>query len=443
MSRRGVVLVLAAAVIVAAGCGGQSSEVGSKPVSGRKGSDSQAGKALGFPAFATKNTTRVAGADPTADAAGVAQAVFSGELDAARPRAITVVDRGDWQAAVAASVFMSPTVHAPVLLSDGSSLPEATRATLDTLKPTGSSKLGGAQVIRVGDVGAPNGLRTAQVAPGNPFAMAVAIDQLQTKAIGKPSDTVVIASGERAEFAMPAAGWAAKSGDPILYVTRDKIPPETRAALAFHQQPKIYLLGPPSVISAKTEKALRRLGTVKRIAGRDAVTTAIAFARYSDGPFGWDVVDPGHGLVVASSTRPLDAAAAAPLSASGKYGPLLLVDGAGKLPAPLVQFLLDVEPGYEKDPVRGVYNHAWLVGDPNTISLSDQARIDTLLEIAPVSNAQPSLPSTPPAKPPTKGTAAPKGKRPSKANPRGRGKAPAKPNKAPPTTQPTLLKKKL
>ncbi len=435
--------MLTAAAITAAGCGEQSTQAGSKPVIGRKGSDSQAGSALGFPAFATKNTTRVGGSDPTANAAGVAQAVFSGELQSARPRAITLVDRGDWQAGVAASVFMSPTVRAPVLLTDGSSIPEATRDALSALKPTGSSKLGGAQVIRVGGVGAPSGLRAAQVVPGNPFAMALAIDQLQTKAVGKPSDTVVIASGERAEFAMPAAGWAAKSGDPVLYVTRDAIPPETRAALAFHQQPKIYVLGPTSVISTKTEKALRRLGTVKRITGPDAATNAIAFARYSDGPFGWDIVDPGHGVVVASSTHPLDAAAAAPLSASGTYGPLLLVDEAGKLPAPFVQFLLDIEPGYEKDPVRGVYNHAWLVGDRNTISLADQARIDTLLEIAPVSGAQSSAPPAP-AKPPTKSTPPPKGKAPGKGTPAPKSTTTPKSLLPTPTQpKPSILRKSL
>ena len=38
------------------------------------------------------------------------------------------------------------------------------------------------------------------------------------------------------------------------------------------------------------------------------------------GSFGWDVVTPGHGFVFASTRRPQDAAAAAPLSASGNYG---------------------------------------------------------------------------------------------------------------------------
>src|SRR5437763_14687066 len=194
---------------------------------------------------------------------------------------------------------------------------------------------------------------------------------------------------------MPAAGWAAKTGEPVLDGTRDAIPPETRKALAFHQQPKIYLLGPPTVVSAGVEKLLRRLGSVKRISGADAVANAIAFARYSDGTFGWDVVDPGHGLVFANSTRPLDAAAAAPLSASGKYGPLLLVDQPSPLPPTLVQYLLDIEPGYQKDPTRGVYNHGWLLGDAGAISIGDQARIDTLLEIAPVSNAQTSTTPAP------------------------------------------------
>jgi len=47
-------------------------------------------------------------------------------------------------------------------------------------------------------------------------------------------------------------------------------------------------------------------------------------------------------------------------------------------------YLLDVQPGYDRDPVRGVYNHGWLMGDPATISVAVQARIDSLLEIQPV-----------------------------------------------------------
>ncbi len=114
------------------------------------------------------------------------------------------------------------------------------------------------------------------------------------------------------------------------------------------------------------------------------MTSAIAFARYHDGAFGWGVVDPGHGLVFANTRYPQDAAAAAPLSAAGTYGPLLVLTDAGVLPVPLQNYLLDIQPGYDTDPVRGVYSHGWMIGDESSVSAAVQARIDSLLEIQPV-----------------------------------------------------------
>ncbi|MDX6699727.1 MAG: hypothetical protein QOE65_3124 [Solirubrobacteraceae bacterium] len=386
-----VLLVLASCGVAA--CGKKSNDIGAGPVLGKKGGEGGAAPALGFPAFATKNTTRVGGGDPTADAAAVARAVYPATSATTRPSAVVLVDRRDWQGGVAAAVLMSPPVRAPVLLTDGRNLPQATAATLDALDPSGARPLRGAKVVRVGDVAKPGGAKAVSVGGANPYARAAQIDGVATRATGRPSDRVVIASGERPEFAMPAAAWAAKSGDAVLYVKRDQIPPETLAALKVHQQPKIYVLGPKEVISDKVLGQMRRLGTTTRIGGRDAVANAIAFARFVDGRFGWGVVDPGHGLVLASTGRPLDAAAAAPLSASGTYGPLLLVT-PGSLPKTLVQYLLDVQPGYERDPVRGVYNHGWLIGDERAISVEDQARIDSLLEIVPVNAAPPTSRST-------------------------------------------------
>jgi hypothetical protein len=141
------------------------------------------------------------------------------------------------------------------------------------------------------------------------------------------------------------------------------------------------VLGPPSVISDGVLAKLRKLGDVKRIGGRTPVDNAIALARYSDGDFGWGVRDPGHGLVFANTDRPADAGAASALGASGTYGPLLLLDSSEKLPASLESYLLDIQPGYRFDPVRGVYNHAWLMGDESAISVDLQARIDQLMEI--------------------------------------------------------------
>jgi hypothetical protein len=203
---------------------------------------------------------------------------------------------------------------------------------------------------------------------------------------GGTSDRVLVVSADDPAYAMPAAAWAAKSGDPILFTRRDALPADTRAALSAHAQPRIYVLGPPAVVSSGVVRALRGLGTVTRIAGPDPVSNAIAFARFTDGRFGWGVVDPGHGLVLArAAADPAVAGAVAPLSSSGTYGPLLLLGNAARLDDALGRYLLDIQPGYTSDPTRGVYNRAWVVGDAETVTPALQAQIDRLLEIVPVS----------------------------------------------------------
>jgi ell wall binding domain 2 (CWB2) len=381
--------LVALMVLLLAGCGGggdgdrPEGDGGGEaaPVLGEGGDDEQAATELGFPAFATSNTTRVGGADPVADAAAIAQAVFPSRGEDTRPRAVTLVDSTDWRVAVSAAQLMAPPLRAPILFTDGSALPAASEQALGRLIPTGAKEAGGAQVIKVGEAASAQGYKTTPVEGADYAALAQAIDRLQTAAAGKPSRAVVVASAEQPGFAMPAAAWAAKSGDPVLWVTRDAVPPATRAAITAHKRPRIYVLGPESAVSEKVLEQLGELGEARRISGADPVTNAIAFARFSDGSFGWNVVDPGHGLVFATTQRPLDAAAAAPLSASGTYGPLLLVTAANALPAPLQDYLLDIQPGYDEDPVRGVYNHGWMVGDEGAISVDVQARIDSLLEI--------------------------------------------------------------
>jgi hypothetical protein len=135
-------------------------------------------------------------------------------------------------------------------------------------------------------------------------------------------------------------------------------------------------------------------------AGQGPVENAIAVARFTDGSFGWGVKEPGHGLVFASAARPLDAPAAALLSASGDYGPLLLLDSPSAVPAALATYLADIQPAYgslpQFRPVHGVYNHGWLIGDEHAISPVTQAQIDSMLEIAP-RKPSPSESSVPPA----------------------------------------------
>jgi putative cell wall-binding protein len=379
-----LLVVLAVAAVVAAACGGRGGDLSGQrdqPTIGASADEPDAAGGLGFPAFATKNTTRIGGADPVADAAAVARAVYPATSRRNRPPAIALADARDWRIGVAAAVLAAAPFRAPILLSNGQELPQASADALEALGPLGSREAGNAQLIRVGEVAAPAGLRATSVTGRDPFAVAQALDAFTGAARGEASERVVIASADDPGYAMPAAAWAAKSGDPVLFVRRDAVPGATRTALASHRKPKIYLLGPPETISERVERALGRLGTVTRVGSGDAVRSSIDFARFIDHDFGWGVVDPGHGLVFARADRPLDAAAAAPLSASGTYGPLILLSNADRLDEPTHDYLLDIQPGYRNDPVRGVYNHGWIVGDDKSISVGVQAQIDSLLEI--------------------------------------------------------------
>jgi hypothetical protein len=360
------------------------------PQLGASSSDEQAAVKLGFPSSATKNTIRVGGADAASDAAGVASALFPATSDSTRPTAVAVVDKNDWQGAVTGAVLAGTPIGAPILLSDGGDLPPVSKDTLDRLKPKGSDLSRDAQVIRIGqDAARPDGYKTAVIEGKDAYARAAAIDRFFSAARGKPSKDVVVVSGEKAEWAMPAAAWAARSGDAVLPVKRDAVPAPIAKALRDHQRPNIYVLGPETVISKRAFDALGKLGSVHRIQGKTPVENAIAFTRYDKSGFGWGVVVPGYNFTLASSKRPLDAGAAAALATRGVFAPLLLTDRAAELPKPLETYLLSVQPGYESDPGQAVYNRVWVLGDDKTVSVPQQARIDEVTELIPVQTNAP------------------------------------------------------
>jgi hypothetical protein len=193
----------------------------------------------------------------------------------------------------------------------------------------------------------------------------------------------VLAAADQPAFAMPAAAWAARSGDPVLFTGADRLPKQTAAYLKRHRDTPVYVLGPSSAISSAVVREVEALGNeVKRVSGEEPVANAIALARYHDDGFGWNINDPGHGFVLARSERPLDAAAAAPLSGSGTWGPLLLSDDAATLPAELRSYFLDVKPGYTDNPTRAFYNHVWVIGDQEAIDVNQQAEANELAELA-------------------------------------------------------------
>ena len=341
----------------------------------------QSATELGYPAFATANTTRIGGSDPASNAAAAALAVYPSAKPSQQPQAVTLVGESDWQAAVAAAVLMAEPVGAPILFSGPDGAPDPTVEALEALQPRGGGDTSGAGAFVVGDAAEPEAGKVTRV-EGSGAGAAAAIAALREKLVGSAPRHFVVAP-EDPTFAMPAAAWAARSGDPVLFAGVDELPKPTAAALRRHPKVPVYVLGPAAAISSAVVREIGKAGgEVRRVSAAEPVANAIAFARYSDGEFGWNINDPGHGFVVARYDSTLDAAAAAPLSAAGTWGPLLLTASGATLPPVLRDYLLDVKPGYTTDPTRAFYNHVWVIGDQGLIEASQQAEIDELAALA-------------------------------------------------------------
>jgi hypothetical protein len=397
----GLVVIAIAFIVLAvvAGSGGPKDDSGSgaeapapAPVtveSSAQEGESGGAEELGYPTFATNNTTRIGGAGAAANAAAVALAVFPATAPDQRPPAVTLVGEDDWAGAIAAAVLMAEPVGAPLLFSDSDDAPEATSEALAALAPAGGKSTAGASAFAIGAVATPVDGRVTRVGAGSAAVEAAAIAELRDRLFGSPPDHVLVAPAAAPEIAAPAAAWAARSGDPVLYAEADALPAATAAALRRHPDVPVYVLGPSSAISSTVFREIAKIDDkVKRVSGEEAVANAIAFARYSDGGFGWNINDPGHGFVLARADAPLEAAAAAALSASGTWGPLLLTDSAAKVPAELRSYLLDVKPGYTTNPTRAFYNHVWVIGDQEAIDVNQQAEVNELAELAKIEGGE-------------------------------------------------------
>lgn len=393
LSPRALIALLLLGVLGLYGCGkGQPGQLSGGGPTGKLAPVA----AEGAVSVTTRNTTRLGGADAADDAAAVSRAVYPGLTPATRPQVVVLVNDRDWLAALAASALSSSPTSAPILFSDGDTLSALTRETLEAMHPLGAPTLGGAQVLRI-DTSAtvPHGLLTQSIDATVPSSAAADVERLMSTLDhgSSPNQAIVLAATAAPALQMPAAGLAAESGAPILFVTPTRVSAPTASVLSTLHRPTIYAID-PATIGARTLHELRHYGTVRPVtsthlptAGDVAVQNAIEVARFTDGTFGWGVKEPGHGLVFANEGRPLDAPAAALLSATGDYGPLLLLSTATQVPPALVNYLSDIQPAYTSapqfQPVRGVYNRGWLIGDGQALSAKSQAEIDSILEISP------------------------------------------------------------
>lgn len=345
---------------------------------------------LGFPAAATRNTTRIPGNDPVDLSMAAALAAYPTSGPGTPPAAVTLVDANDWQSGVAAASLTALPVGSPILLAPSGTLSAEGVDTLTQLNPLGSPATGETKVFTVGKVAPPSGYDVKRIDGADPASIAAAVANERATLVDGPPGAFVVVSSEAPEYATPAATWSARSGDVVLFTGKNEVPKATLDVIKqkANKNVPIFVLGPPDTVSSKVLKQLDKAGaTVERVNGDDPATAAVELVRYSSGLFGWNLNEPGHGYTLAREDRPMDVIATVALSTNGTWPALLLTDSSEKLPQVVEDYLFDVKPGYVSDPTSAIFSHVWIIGDESLISVDQQARVDDAIELAPVETA--------------------------------------------------------
>lgn len=342
---------------------------------------------LGYPVVATRNTTRISGSDPVGISLASALAAYPTTGPGTPPSAVSIVGADDWQSGIVASSFSAPPIGSPILLAPSGTVSEDGLSVIGQLDPIGSPTTGGSEIFTFGSVAPPTDLKVKRLKGSDPASLAVNAATLRARLNGGPPDAFVVVSSEDSDYATPAATWAARSGDPVLFTGSDEVPKATIELLKEKENAgvPVFVLGPPEAVSAAAFEQLDKVAEgVERVSGSDPVENSVELVRFSSGTFGWNLNDPGHGYAVARVDRPMDAIAATALSTGGTWPALLLTDSSSKLPDAVLNYLLDVKPGYDADPTRALYNHVWIIGDESVIDVDQQAVIDDAAELTPV-----------------------------------------------------------
>ena len=270
------------------------------------------------------------------------------------------------------------------------SVPDPTAQALAQLDPEGGGPSGDVAVYSTGGAAVPSGLTCGELHGDSPAEIANSIDQLRQRLMKQRTRSTSWWSAPTVPgYAMPAAAWAARSGDPVLFTGRNQVPSATLAALRRHAAAAVYVLGPESVIS-KAALTADRPGLRERAAGRRhrrrCRTRSSSRATRTGRSAGTSTI-PVTGWSSPTRTGRWTPRRRPRWRRAASGGPLLVTDTADALPPELRSFLLDIKPGYATDPTRAVYNHIWLMGDATAIGGQVQAEVDELAELAPIASA--------------------------------------------------------
>ena len=228
------------------------------------------------------------------------------------------------------------------------------------------------------------------IAGNDPATVAAAVDERLAGAVGSASPSVLVVGADADyRWALPAGAYSARTGTPILFVTKEGVPPATATALGRRGgRAHIFVLGPAGSVSSGAFDQLKQYGQVTRIEGGDYFENSVRFAEFRDGrdDFGWGHTGRGPrqwsvvNTILVSAERWQDGVMAAHLSHRGKSGPLIFT-GRDRLPAVVDSYLWRQRPAFANTPAEGPFNHVWVVGSFDRISYNVQAWADYSQEI--------------------------------------------------------------
>ncbi len=323
----------------------------------------------------TKDSTRLGGENAAGLSLTAAQTLFP-EGSETRPSALIQAPANTWQAGVVAAPLVR-WLNGPLLLDDETTEIEMVR---DRLQPEGVATLDGATVVQVRMGQTSSSAEAVQVQAGTAPELAAQVDALVERLGGKVQPNVWLVPDDPG-YAIPAAYWAAQSGDMVLF-GGNPLPEATRQALERRGgQARIYLAGP-----GLESEDLSRYGTIQRIVAWDGAAAAVALASYRDEATGagWGFDGSryltNHHFVLANRDDPAMAVAGLSLGRFGKFGPLLWVE-RDQIPPATDQYLWKMKPEFFNTPAEGPFNHLWLLGGPEQISVKVQGQADLSQEI--------------------------------------------------------------
>jgi len=327
----------------------------------------------------TLNTTRICKGDYIQNAIEISDVVYADKY----PDSVIIANGELYQDAFCAPALVHFPRNAPILFSYMNFLPRNTLFQIFKLHPKG---VNGVQVFIVGGISFAveqqlmmYGFKTFRISGTNFYETSAKVAQY----FNYPENIMIVSSEDYRE-GLSACAWAAHMGNPILFATRNELPPYTRNVIQKTQNASLYIIGSTNTISSAVEQEIQRLNPrfVGRISGSTPYEIAVNFAKYKspDGKFGWGRTErEGHAFTFTSILSPFDSVSGSLFAHLGKHTPILVVT-KDRLPDVTRNYIESVKPVPAPEP-HPPFMHGWVVGCDDVISTSTQLEIERTLSI--------------------------------------------------------------